>query len=264
MTENGKKIMEFIKEIRRFSEELTLLLKTAESLMNKDGWITATGNTTYSSSSYSLQEAKRWYPFGLFRFYNNSKYPLILAFVSIILDEDEGVDEPPKTPITEPLVTAGYFIFDNKENIDNLKYRWARWYELKENRIDDGRIWQEDYKNETIITKEQWKQFDKYWWDTEYEKLTIDAFSKILGKDIKIPEGIETEKVADGFKKTIETMPHIDFRSFKCFGHPLVSVTNATDVELKIVTPLLDQLRKESSPSQTFAPENKSESQRTV
>jgi hypothetical protein len=169
MTEGGKKVIEFIKEIRRFSEELTLLLKTAESLMNKDGWITATGNTTYSSSSYSLQEAKKWYPFDLFRFYRNSKYPLILAFVSIILEEVEWMGEPP-TPITEPLVTAGYFVFDNKEDIivNNNNYWWARWYELMENRIDDGRIEQEDYKDEKRITPEQWKQFDNYWQNTYY------------------------------------------------------------------------------------------------
>lgn len=244
MTENGKKVIEFIKEIRRFSEELALLLQTIDSLMYKDDWITATRNTTYSLSSYSLQEAKRWYPFNLFRFYTNSKYPLILAFVSIILEEDKWMDELPKTPITEPLVSAGYFVFDNKVDINNIKHKWARWYELKENRVDDGSIWHEDYKNETIITKEQWKQFDKYWWDTDYADLTIDAFSKILGKDIKIPEGIETVEIADKFKETVEAMKRIDFRSFKCFGYPLISVTNATFVEDRIVNRLLGLLPK--------------------
>src|SRR3989304_9488048 len=143
MNENGKKVLVFIKEIRRFSEELTLLLRTADSLMNKERWISATKNTTYASSSNSLQDAKRWYPFDLFRFYHNSKNPFILAFVSIILEEDEWMDESPKTPITEPLVTAGYFVFNDKEdiNISGENYWWARWYEFKENRIDDGRIW---------------------------------------------------------------------------------------------------------------------------
>ncbi|GFO95881.1 hypothetical protein ig2599ANME_0062 [groundwater metagenome] len=254
MTEDGKKVLVFIKEIRRFSEELTLLLKTADSLMNKKGWITATKNTTYASSSNSLQDAKRWYPFDLFRFYHNSKYPLIVAFVSIILEEDEWMGEPPKTPITEPLVTAGYFVFDDKEdiNLSSENYWWARWYELKENRIDDGRIWQEDYKNEATITYEQWNQFDKYW-KTEYEDLTIDAFSKILGKDIKIPEGIDTEKdpdkhrkVADEFYEKVKEMKRIDFRSFKCFGYPLILIATPSDVELKIVKPLLDLLSKQS------------------
>lgn len=257
MTEDGKKVHEFIKEIRRFSEELTLLLRTVEPLMNEERWITATGNTTYASSSNSLQNAKKWYPFDLFRFYLNPKYPLILAFVSIILEEDKGSDESPKTPITEPLVTAGYFVFDNKEdtNPSNGNYSWARWYGLKENRIDDGRIWQEDFKDEICITQEQWKQFKEYWDNTYYADLTIEAFSKILGKDIKIPEGIETEKkpdddeanqiVADEFYDTIKAMKQKNpFRSFKCFGYPLTSVTNAADVESKIVKPLLDLLPK--------------------
>lgn len=234
MTENGMKVLEFIKEIRRFSEELTSLLKTTESLMNRDGWITATGNTIYGSSSYSLQDAKRWYPFDLFRFYQNSKYPLILAFVSIILEEDEDkwikwMDESPKTPIIEPLVTAGYFIFQNKEDIT--------------------------LKNEKRITQQQWREFENYWNETLYKDLTIDAFSKILEKGINIPEAIETEKnpneelankkIADAFYEIVKSMkPKNPFRAFKCFGYPLMSVTNATIVESKIVKPLLDSLPK--------------------
>lgn len=255
MTEDGNKVQEFIKEIRRFSEELTLLLRTVEPLMNEERWITATGNTAYASSSYSLQNAKRWYPFDLFRFYLNPKYPLILAFVSIILEEDKWMGEP-KTPINEPLVTAGYFVFDNKEDTNlNGNYWWARWYELMENRIDDGRIWQEDCKDEIRIPQEQWKQFDEYWQKTEYEDLTIEAISKILRKDITIPEGIETEKnlddnlanqnVADEFYEAVKAMKQKNpFHSFKCFGYPLISVTNAADVESKIVKPLLDLLPK--------------------
>jgi hypothetical protein len=257
MTEDGKKVIEFIKEIRRFSEELTLLLKTAESLMNKEGWNTATKNTTYASSSNSLQEAKRWYPFDLFRFYRNSKYPLILAFVSIILEEDNWTAEPPKTPITEPLVTTGYFVFDKKEDVivKNENYGWARWYEMKENRIDDGRIWQEDYKDKIRITQEQWKQFDNYWQETYYKDITIDGIRKILGKEIKIPEGIETEKkpyddnanekVAEDFYEIVKSMElKTEIRSYKCFGYPLISVTNATFVEDKIVNHLLELLPK--------------------
>ena len=246
MTEDGKKIIEFIKEIRRFSEELASLLKTVDDLMKKNGWITATGNLTYANeSSKSIDLPMRWYPYDLFRFYQNQNYKSILTFVSIILEEDiYWMSKPPATPINEPLISAGYFVFDNEEDNIVKKHWWARWYEKKENRIDDGTIWQEDYKNETIITKEQWNQFEKYWNKTEYADLTIDAFSKILGKDIKIPEGIETEEIANNFRAKVKAMKQIDFRSFKCFGYPLVSVTNATDVESKIVTPLLDRLPK--------------------
>lgn len=245
MTEHGKKIIEFIKEIRRFSEELASLLKTVDDLMKKNGWITATGNLTYANeSSKSLDLPMRWYPYDLFRFYQNQNYKSILTFVSIILEEDiYWMSKPPATPINEPLISAGYFVFDNEEDNIVKKYWWARWYELKENRVDDGSIWHEDYKNETIITKEQWNQFEKYWNKTDYADLTIDAFSKILGKDIKIPEGIEKEEIANKFKETVEAMEQIDFRSFKCFGYPLVSVTNATDVDT-IVKRLLGELPK--------------------
>lgn len=260
MTEDGKKVLVFIKEIRRFSEEVASSLKTVDDLMIKNGWRTAIGSTTYANeSSQSLDLPKRWYPYDLFRFYQNQNYKSVLTFVSIILEEDTyWMSKPPATPINEPLISAGYFVFDNKEDIifNRENYWWARWYETKENRIDDGRIWQEDYKDETRITNEQWNQFDKYWNKTEYADLTIDVFSKILGKDIKIPEGIETEKkpdddhankkVADEFYQTVKAMKIIDFQSFKCFGYPLISITNATDVELKVVKPLLDLLPKQS------------------
>lgn len=259
MTEDGKKVYEFIKEIRRFSENLALLLKTVDDLMIKKGWITATGNLTYANeSSKSLDLPMRWYPYDLFRFYQNQNYKSILTFVSIILDEDiYWMSKPPATPINEPLISAGYFVSYEKEDIiiNTNNYWWARWYEKKENRIDDGRIWQEDYKDEPLITQQQWEQFDKYYEDIFYDDFTIDALSKILGKDIKIPEGIETEKnpeidnankkVADEFYKKVEAMkPNNEFRSFKCFGYPLTSVTNATDVEFNIVKRLLDELPK--------------------
>ncbi|MDO9098222.1 MAG: hypothetical protein Q7U60_08880 [Candidatus Methanoperedens sp.] len=258
MTEDGKKVLEFIKEMRRLSEDLASLLKTVDDLMIKKGWRTATGSLTYANeSSKSLDLPMRWYPYDLFRFYQNQNYKSILTFVSIILEEDiYWMSKPPATPINEPLISAGYFVSYEKEDIivNNNNYWWARWYEKKENRIDDGRIWQEDYKDEKRITQEQWKQFDNYWQNTYYQDLTIDAFSKILGKDIKIPEGIDTEKkpdddnanqkVSDEFYETVEAMKPKPFKSFKCFGYPLVSVTNATVVEFNIVKRLLDELPK--------------------
>ncbi len=152
MTEDGKKVLDFIKEIRRFSEELASLLETVDDLMMKNGW-TATGGTTYANcSSQSLDLAKRWYPYDLFRFYQNQKFKSILTFVSIILEEDiYWMEEPPATPINEPLISAGYFHYNKGEKIklDTGNYWLARWHEFIENRKDDGRIydkWQENWE----------------------------------------------------------------------------------------------------------------------
>ena len=257
MTEDGIKIIEFIKEIRKFSEELTLLLKNVESLMNEDGWITATRNTTYASSSNSLQEPKKWYPFDLFRFYLNQKYPLILAFVSIILDE--SMDERSKTPITEPLVTTGYFVFKNKEdNILNGNYRWARWYELIENRIDDGRIygkdWGENGDDEPQITQKQWEQFYQLWDDTLYSEYNSKVAQKHLedcgiALDLSAIKG-DGDEYADIVLKVVKAMgpnrgeEDSHFQSYKCFGYPLISITTPAEIESKIVKPLIDILPK--------------------
>jgi hypothetical protein len=140
MTEDGKKILEFVKEIRRFSEEIALLLKTADDLMKRSGWVTIKGNTAYASSSQSLDIPKRWYPYDLFRFYKNQHYTEILICISIILDED--LEEPPATPINEPLITANYFQYKKGEKIEvnstKSNFYWARVYEQKKDRKDDG------------------------------------------------------------------------------------------------------------------------------
>lgn len=197
MTEDGKKILEFIKEIRRFSVEIASLLKTVDDLMERNRWVTVTGSTTYASSSQSLDIPKRWYPYDMFRFYKNANYKDILTYTSIILDEDPWLMvEPPLTPINEPLITAGYFHYNKGEKIEvnstKDNYWWARFYEYAENRKDDGTIYG---------SKENWQED----WGEEYP-----------------------------------------FHTFEIFGYPLVAVTNANEVESKIVKPLLDLLPLQS------------------
>lgn len=143
MTEDGKIILEFIKEIRRFSEEIASLLETVDDLMMRSRWVTIIGSTAYASSSQSLDFPKRWYPYDLFRFYKNQHYTEILICISIILDEDLWLmGKPPATPIYEPLITASYFHYKKGEKIEvnssKDNYWWARAYENLEDRIDDG------------------------------------------------------------------------------------------------------------------------------
>lgn len=236
-----------VQELRKLCEQISLMLRTVDEQMGIEGWEAA--SNTAKSYTDSLLAPKKWIPYEIFRLFKNKEYPHLLAYVSVLLDDD--IEGEYAEEITEPLVTAGYFDYGQGKHVDdNWEYGYVRWYGYMENHIDDGRIYQEEYKDEIHITQEQWKQFDKYWHKTEYTDLTINAFSKILGKDIQIPEGIEAEKnpdddyanqkVADVFYETVKAMkPKYPFRSYKCFGYPLVSVTNATDVESKIVKPLL-------------------------
>jgi hypothetical protein len=48
-------------------------------------------------------------------------------------------------------------------------------------------------------------QFEQYWDDTEYEKLSTNAIIKILG-DIKVPDNITNRKIADEFFNTVKAM----------------------------------------------------------
>ena len=126
MTEDGEKILKFIKEIRRFSNDIALLLLTVDECMKNEGWIIATKTKlAYSDSSYSLDDADKWYPHYLFRFYRNQNYPSLLAFVSIILDDDyyKEFDEY----LTEPIISAGFYDYGESE-IEEPSKNWWYWY----------------------------------------------------------------------------------------------------------------------------------------
>jgi hypothetical protein len=190
MSEDGKNILKLVKQIRNLCENTSLLLRTVDVKMEKQGW-ESYNNSAISNNSASVQNPKQWFSDILFRFYTNNGLENIMLFVSIILDDDFFGDYK----ITEPLITAGFFDFgrDNKvgDRSDNWDYYYARLYCYLKNRKDQGEIhesapgWQEE--------------LDKKYWQAE---------------------------------------------SYKCFGLPLTSITNAQDIESRIVEPLLKLFSK--------------------
>lgn len=188
MSEDGEKILKFVKEIRKLCHNMSLLLMTVDEQMGSKDWEKA-GNTAIADSSASVDIPERWFPETIFRFYKNTKYPNILVFVSILLDDIEYYAKYPEE-IKEPLITAGYFDCGEGEKVEHWEYYYAKCYGDTENRIDDGRIYQ---------SKENWKEE----WGETY-----------------------------------------NFQSYKCFGIPLISITNASDIESKIIKPLVELISK--------------------
>jgi hypothetical protein len=89
MSEDGEKILKFVKEIRKLCHNMSLLLMTVDEQMGSKDWEKA-GNTAIADSSASVDIPERWFPENIFRFYINTKYPNILVFVSILLDDIES------------------------------------------------------------------------------------------------------------------------------------------------------------------------------
>jgi hypothetical protein len=186
MSEDGKNILKLVKQIKNLCEQTSLLLRTADERMEKEGW-ESYKNTAIAWSSGSVQNPKQWFPDTLFRFYTNNSYENILLVVSIFLDDDFFGEY--KEEITEPLITAGCFDFgrDNKVSDagDYWIYHYAKLYGYLKNRKDQGEIHE---------SPPGWKEEWGKGWRSE---------------------------------------------SYKCFGLPLTSITNAQDINDKIVEPLL-------------------------
>lgn len=183
-----------VKQVTKFCEQSSLLLRTIDDQMSKEGW-EACSNTVTVGGSNSVLCPECWFPNILFRFYEHNDHKQLLVFVSILLNDD--VDGEYK--LVEPVVTAGYFDYGaGKEVGKNWEYFYAKWYGYN---MKHG-------NEETIFKSEKnWKE--------EWLK--------------KFP------------KDDVESYP---FESWKCFGLPLISITNARDVESKIVNPLLKILPK--------------------
>lgn len=187
MSEDGKNILKAIKQNKKFFEEVALLLKTSDEQMLEKGWY-ADGNAAIYDMSKSLNEPQRWIPYYLFRIYFNDEYENILAYISILLDDDVWGNYK----ITEPIITAGYFDYGGNE----VDYEpWiTKWYGY----------WMEKGREDGIIyeAKKNWK----------------------------------TE-----FAEKFDWKVHFEF--YKFFGIPLTLITNASELESKIVNRLLDMIQ---------------------
>jgi archaellum biogenesis ATPase FlaH len=71
MSEDGEKILKFVKEIRKLCHNMSLLLMTVDEQMGSKDWEKA-GNTAIADSSASVDIPERWFPETIFRFYINT------------------------------------------------------------------------------------------------------------------------------------------------------------------------------------------------
>jgi hypothetical protein len=152
MNENGKTIIDLIKEVRQLSEDLHLLLSTADGLMKEKGWEPFKNKsikTAMTEHSPSLDIPEEWYPYYLFRFYRKDKSNFLL-FISVLLyNDNEGHYE-----ITEPLITAGYFDYgQEKVTFNTFEYWYAKWFGYLKEKAD-GIIHSSDDN-----WKDKWKTF---------------------------------------------------------------------------------------------------------
>ena len=127
MSSDGESILMMVEQVRKFCEEVSLLLRTIDDQMDSSDW-NSFASASISDSSLSIANPAQWIPICIFRFYVHKEYPKIhpghLAFVSVLLDDEWDR----KYTIKEPLITAGYFDYGKAEVGDNYDYRYSRCY----------------------------------------------------------------------------------------------------------------------------------------
>lgn len=188
MNQEGNELTKLVRQMNALSERLSLLPVTADDLMKNSLW-EKYSNTVTAYISQHVQAPKYWIPNFLFRFYTNQKMSRILAFISILLDEDADGEY---RNLVEPLITAGFFKYPSeKSTTENLQYYYAKWY--------------------------------GYFGDLQNLKAVISD---------------------PGWKEKLKKGEEYPFDSFMCFAYPLVQITNAEDINEKIVKPLLVEFSK--------------------
>ncbi len=120
----GQDILKAISQVRGLFEQVGLVLQSVESSMKERGWEPKAGNTCVAGSSFTVNYAKNWLPYLVFRFYTHKSFPSKLIAMSVILD-----DESSERRVAEPLVTG--IVFDYGEGVEignDWEYEYAGWH----------------------------------------------------------------------------------------------------------------------------------------
>jgi len=139
-------ISNLITQIRTLCKETAALLKTADSLVEKNGWSTITGSYTTSGNSSSLDDPIGWVPELLYRYYTNTEeYPNKLLYVAVILDnryDNPAYPTGGKDKLEEPILTAGYFDYGDEKIVNNSVWKdvYCKGYFFSDGLSYDGSI----------------------------------------------------------------------------------------------------------------------------
>lgn len=127
MTEiDGKQIITGLSDTRRFFEQVSLLIRTAEEFLRDEGWDTLFGNKCADITGH-LYKPRKWMPAEVYRFFvageDSEENRDMVLFVGVLLDSDGAWGG-----FKEPWVTCGLYQF-NTEKFDVRKFGdwdWVR------------------------------------------------------------------------------------------------------------------------------------------
>lgn len=143
MSKKGKNITEAFQFMHTFYSEVAQLFIKLDDLMEKEGWISARGNTTTTDVSKDLLKPKKWLPEESFRLYENKDIPNMRKGIIVSYVHEN---------IEEPLLIIGAITYNNvgeAEDLDILKI----WFWDKKQKILNKAYFEFEYENEELPNK---------------------------------------------------------------------------------------------------------------
>jgi hypothetical protein len=137
MDTDGDNFLAAIRQVRKLMEEVATLLLEVDGLMGREGWEPRSGSTTLSGGSTSINWAKNWLPYHVFRFYKNSEHPTLIPCVTVLMDTNQ-----PKVKLKEPYISALAMAYEAGSPLPEgwQLYSSANWHLFVPNRKDDGTL----------------------------------------------------------------------------------------------------------------------------
>ena len=145
MNENGINIVNGFRTLRKFCGQVSLLLTTADGLMQELDWRQAAGSTAIADLSKSVHSPDGWLPCYFCRFYEHSEYKHLLVFISVLVEE---IEQPEL--IDQAIVTAGWIDYGVGNKRGDWQYWFSQWHLWMSEPTHDGRLREDD-------TRVEWK-----------------------------------------------------------------------------------------------------------
>lgn len=125
LTADGQQILAGLAETRKFFEQVSLLIRTAEDCLRDAGWDNLFGNKCAEITGH-LYKPRSWMPTDIYRFFvaseDSEENRDLILFVGVLLDREGAW-----SGFKEPWITCGLYQFSPDVNVREFRYwDWVR------------------------------------------------------------------------------------------------------------------------------------------
>jgi hypothetical protein len=148
MEENGKNIIQVIKHVQKFFNEIAQVIQKVDDLMGRDGWNHLYKNIITDDVSRHLENPDGWLPYMNFRVYVKEGDENTLKGITFNYDIENE----------QPRIMVGKVEFKDRKKMITWENYWIIWklWELDENETKklDGTVYDSFKCKSTELTKE--------------------------------------------------------------------------------------------------------------